>query len=91
MFKKPRDLMTDEYDDNDNEPESSDGDEELKKALTPSVMVQKGDKIKVIAGDLKGLEGVVVKMINKIVEMKPSHPDIKENLEFDAKDVAKNF
>lgn len=55
------------------------------------VVFQRGDIVKVIEGDLKHLMGVVESVDSGKVTMMPNHPDLTEELEFDAENLIKHF
>ena len=50
-----------------------------------------GDTVKVSEGDLKNLEGKVLKIENGRVTMMPKHEDLKEALEFPVSELSKCF
>lgn len=56
-----------------------------------SVDVTKGDKIKVVKGDLNGLSGTVVSIDNGEVTFKPHMENFDENLKLDVTNVVKYF
>jgi len=82
-------------DDDDSQPsDSEDPDEQIekwKKLAAENISLTKGDKIKVISGDLKNLTGHVVSVENSIVKMQPDHKDIPMMLDMDIKMIAKHF
>lgn len=82
-------------DDSDSQPsDSEDADvqiEKWKKMSAESLTLTKGDKIKVINGDLKNLTGYVVSVDKQIVTMKPDHKDLPQMLDLDLKMISKHF
>lgn len=86
-FLRPED---DDYESIDSE----DPDKELenwKKLAAENVQLTKGDKIKVVSGDLKNLTGSVVSVNKQTVKMQPDHKDIPQMLDLDIKMIAKHF
>ena len=86
-FLKPEDRDDAENSDEDPQDEL----EKWKKLASESISLTKGDKIKVISGDLKNLTGTVVTINKRVIEMKPDIEDIKDNLDLDIKMISKNF
>lgn len=89
-------LRTDDDDAHSNSQGSDDEDplkevENWKKLAAESLSLTKGDKIKVISGDLKNLTGSVVSVNKNVVKMQPDHKDIPQMLDLDIKMVAKHF
>lgn len=73
---------------------SEDADEEIEKwnkMVAENLSLTKGDKIKVVSGDLKNLTGTVVSVTKQIVKMQPDHKDIPQMLDLDIKMIAKHF
>lgn len=56
-----------------------------------SIDTTKGDKIKVIAGDLKGLDGTVVSMEDGFVIFKPNMEGYDQNLKLETSNITKFF
>ena len=81
--------------DNDSHPsDSEDPDEQIekwKKMSAENLTLTKGDKIKVISGDLKNLTGYVVSVERQIVTMQPDHKDLPQMLDLDLKMISKHF
>ena len=69
------------------------GDRLLKKTFIDSTTtdITKGDKIKVINGDLNGLCGEVIAVENGYVVFKPMLDDYNENMKVEATSVTKYF
>lgn len=87
-------FLRPEDDDDSQISEDEDPDEEIekwKKLAAENLSLTKGDKIKVINGDLKNLTGTVVSVDKKIVKMQPDHKDIPQMLDMDIKMIAKHF
>ena len=82
-------------DEDDSQPsESEDPDEEIenwKRLAAENLSLSKGDKVKVVNGDLKNLTGTVISVDKSIIKMKPDHKEIKQNLDLDLKMLAKHF
>lgn len=82
-------------DDDDSQPSNDeDPDQEIekwKKLAAENLSLTKGDKIRVISGDLKNLTGSVVSVDKSIVKMQPDHKDIPMMLNLDIKMIAKHF
>lgn len=73
---------------------SEDADDEIEKwnkMVAENLSLTKGDKIKVVSGDLKNLTGTVVSVTKQIVKMQPDHKDIPQMLDLDIKMIAKHF
>lgn len=94
----PRDIfntfLRPDDDDDSQASESEDPDEEIekwKKLAAENLSLTKGDKIKVVNGDLKNLIGSVVSVEKSIVKMQPDHEAIKQMLDLDIKMIAKYF
>lgn len=69
------------------------GEELIKKTFLEgnSTEINKGDKIRVIKGDLNQLNGTVITIENGFVIFKPNIPGYTENLKLDATFVVKYF
>lgn len=83
-----------EEDDEFKESDDEDPDEEIekwKKLTAENISLTKGDKIRVVSGDLKNLIGSVVSVNKSIVKMQPDHKDIPQMLDLDIKMIAKHF
>ena len=65
--------------------------EDLIKRTYQSNDIQKGDKIRVVKGDLTGLDGTVITVENGDVVFKPSLEGIDENLKLNIEYVVKYF
>ena len=50
-----------------------------------------GDNVQVVEGDLKNLEGKIIKIENGKATMMPKHEDLKDALEFSVSELCKFF
>lgn len=86
-FRKPEEEQGSDSDDTDVGP-----DEEMDKlAMQSKEIFKRGDIVKVISGELKGLKGKVQSTKADLIVIKPDHKEITFNLEIHQKELAKYF
>ncbi|CAI2358727.1 unnamed protein product [Moneuplotes crassus] len=91
IFEKFHKPSTNFDDDNSSEEDIVEELEKWKTLASKSILLTKGDKIKVISGDLQNLTGKVVAIDPKVITIKPDIKDIPDNLDIDIRLISKHF